>query len=156
MISMPVEDAVFTLQERAMRTHDLYQLDRIERALDELLRNPADDAVPSHRRIRSAMGHAYEALERRKEIVPSVAMLDEHDEPGRDEPGFHFIEVLDWIRTEPQFGLVERILLEALAHGDDAVTLADRHCLPLPRMRERISRARRTAKRVRGPLGLAA
>lgn len=147
MISPPVIGAVQALQKQALASHDTYELDRIDRALDELLRNPDDTSTPARHRIRSAMGHAYEVLERRRAIAPPAAVLD--DELGDQEntdAGYLVVEIRAWLQTEPQLANGERTLLEDLTHGHDAASIARRNGVPLPRMRERISRARRRAR----------
>lgn len=143
MISPSVAGAVFALQQQALGTRDTYELDRIDRALDELLRNTTDTITPARQRIRSAMGHAYEALERRRAIAPTVP-LDRSDR-GAIDTHYVVVETLEWLRTESRLTEGERTLLWNLAHGDDANTLAPGSGVPLPRMRERISRARRNA-----------
>ncbi|MGP3967392.1 hypothetical protein [Streptomyces sp. 6N223] len=147
MISPPIAGAVETLQKQALTSHDTYELDRIDRALDELLRNPADTSTPAKFRIRSAMGHAYEALERRRAIAPRVALDPEHHDNGHDVP-YVTVEILAWLRTEPSLSDSDRVLLNDLARGHDAASMAQRHGVPLARMRERISRARRRARKL--------
>ncbi|MDW4909424.1 hypothetical protein RB628_29805 [Streptomyces sp. ADMS] len=148
MISTPVKEAVCTLQKRALACHDNYELDRIERALDELLRNPGGESTPAKYRMRSAMGHAYEALERRKAILPSTSLSNEGTQPGTPDRGYPVVEILEWLRTEERLVPQERAMLQSLAHGEDAESLARRHGLPVRRMRERVSRARRTARQL--------
>ncbi|MGW0713049.1 hypothetical protein ACWD4G_45225 [Streptomyces sp. NPDC002643] len=154
MFSDVIKAAVTTLQQRAMDTWDTYDLERQERALDELLRNHESTSGSVRHRIRSATGHAYEVLERRKVIAPSDPVSAGLREPSYSEHGFYQVEWLDWIRTEPTFNLVDRTILRSLAVGEDAETLAARHNLPLPRMRQRISRARRAARQARTNLDL--
>lgn len=156
MISDVVVTAVATLQKRAMGTSDLYKLDRIERALDELLRNPGSSRVPATYRIRSAMGHAYETLERRKTIVPQAELTQEFHEPSYIESAFFKVEILAWICVEPEFREPDRELLMDLALGHEAEALAEQHGVSLPRMRERISRCRRRARELRANLDLVA
>ncbi|WP_406133174.1 hypothetical protein [Streptomyces zaomyceticus] len=148
MISHPVKGAIFALQKRALATCDTYELDRIDRALDELLRNPSDASTPAPFRVRSAMGHAYEALERRKTIAPSISLGEEHADHGAMDHGYPVVEIVEWLRAEPGISHAQRVVLQALAHGDDAETLADRQGLPVPRARERISRARKQARQL--------
>lgn len=145
MISPPVAGAVSALQQQALATRDTYELDRIDRALDELLRNPTDTTTPARHRMRSAMGHAYEALERRRAIAPTVPLDLERSDCGVTDTHYVVVETLEWLRTEPGLTESERTLLRNLAHGDDANTLVPGCGVPLPRMRERISRARRNA-----------
>ncbi|MGW7314630.1 hypothetical protein [Streptomyces sp. NPDC054865] len=148
MISHPVEGAIFALQKRALATCDTYELDRIDRALDELLRNPSDAATPTDYRVRSAMGHAYEALERRKAIAPSISLGAEHSHRGAVDQAYTAIELFEWLRADPGIPQSQRVVLLALAHGDDAESLATRDGLALSRARERISRARKRARQL--------
>ncbi|AXI78531.1 hypothetical protein [Peterkaempfera bronchialis] len=146
MISHPVAGAVKALQKQALASRDTYQLDRIDRALDELLRNPTEDTSPAQYRMRSAMGHAYEALERRRAIAPSVPLDPERMDGGHTDARYPVVEILAWLWSEPNLADGERILLDELARGHDAASMARRHGVALPRMRERISRARRHAR----------
>ncbi|MGY3680906.1 hypothetical protein ACVWXU_004529 [Streptomyces sp. TE33382] len=148
MISHPVEGAVIALQQRALVTSDAYQLDRIDRALDELLRNPSDEFTPAEYRVRSAMGHAYETLERRKAITPCRALEEAHTERGVPDQGYPVVEFREWLRTEPGISQAHRVVLQAIAQGEDAESLANRQGLPVTRMRERISRARKSARQL--------
>lgn len=146
MISHPVAGAVQALQKQASTSRDTYELDRIDRALDELLRNPTDNSTPAQHRIRSAMGHAYEALERRRTIATCVSLDHERSDHGNTDADYLVVEILAWLRTEPELAPAERTLLDDLSRGHDAATMAHRYGVPLPRMRERISRARRHAR----------
>ncbi|MFF2142239.1 hypothetical protein [Kitasatospora sp. NPDC058190] len=155
-ISDEVVAAIDALQKQAMRTRDVYQLDRIERAIDELLRNPGDDKTPARHRVRSALAHAYELLERRKEIAPQGELCPERESVGYTEHGYHRIELLELIRVEPSFKDADRVILGYLVWGADAVTLAEKYSVAVPRMRERISRLRRDARKAWSDLALAA
>lgn len=146
MISHPVAGAVIALQEQALASRGTYELDRLERALDELLRNPSDAVTPTRFRVRSAMGHAYEALERRRAIASPVPLDIDRAYCGHVDGRYLVVELMAWLSNEPGLAKNERSLLVALARGGDAASLAARHGLPLPRMRERISRARRNAR----------
>jgi hypothetical protein len=147
MISPPVIGAVQALQKQALTSRDTYELDRIDRALDELLRNPDDtSSTPTRHRIRSAMGHAYAVLERRRTIAPPTALNHELGDQGNTDVRYLMVEIHAWLQTEPHLAKGERALLEDLAHGHDATSMAQRHDVPLPRMRERISRARCRAR----------
>jgi hypothetical protein len=148
MISHPVEGAIVALQQSARATFDTYQLDRIDRALDELLRNPSDESTPAEYRVRSAMGHAYEVLERRKTIAPLVSLDAEHTEQGVNDRDYPLVEINEWLRSEPGISQEQRALLQALARGEDAASLAHCEGLPVARVRERISRARRAAREI--------
>ncbi|MEV7482703.1 hypothetical protein ACIQGA_09635 [[Kitasatospora] papulosa] len=148
MISHPVEGAIVALQQSAHATFDTYQLDRIDRALDELLRNPSDESTPAEYRVRSAMGHAYEVLERRKIIAPLISLDAEHTEQGGKDRDYLLVEINEWLRSEPGITHDQRALLQALARGEDAASLAHCEGLPVARVRERISRARRAAREI--------
>lgn len=146
MISHPVAGAVQTLQKQALTSRDNYELDRIERALDELLRNPTDTDTPAQHRVRSARGHAYEVLERRRGLAPCVPLDQESADRGHPDSSYLIVDILVWLRGEPGLATGERHLLNDLARGHDAAAIAERDNVPLPRVRERISRARRRAK----------
>lgn len=157
MINQPVEAAVIALQKRALATRDLYELDRIDRALDELLRNPDEraSAASAISRVRSALGHAYETIESRRKIAPLI-VLDDHTDRCSDDPGYRIAEIILWLRTEPTLATSDREILCHLADGEDAKSLAEWHGLPVARMRERISRARRNGRQIWNGTALAA
>jgi hypothetical protein len=121
MISHPVAGAVQALQQQALASRDTFQLDRIDRALDELLRNPTEHAGPAPSRVRSAMGHAYEALERRRTLAPSVPLDSEHTDSSYVDASYLVVEILAWLTSEPNLDAGERLLLGELARGHDAV-----------------------------------
>ncbi|WP_055699752.1 hypothetical protein [Streptomyces silaceus] len=146
MISHPVAGAVSALQKQALASSDTYELDRIDRALDELLRNPTDASTPAPYRARSAMGHAYEALKRRRAIAQLVPLDPDRVDYGGTDSRLLVAEIIAWLSTEPNLADGERLLLNDLARGHDAASMADRHAVPLLRMRERISRTRRHAR----------
>lgn len=149
MISRSVQAAIIALQQRALAAHDLYELDRIERALDELLRTREGQgaSTPAAARMRSALGHAYEAIERRREIAPST-VLDDHTDLGFEDQNYRLAEILLWLQTEPALTANDRTTLRALADGEDATSLAHHYGLPIARIRERISRARRHGRQI--------
>lgn len=142
MISDPIAGAVSALQKQALASNNTYELDRIDRALDELLRNPTDASASAQQRLRSAMGHAYEALERRRAIAPSVPLDIERARCKHIEARYAVVEILAWLSVEPALAKEERVLLDDLARGFDAASMAIHHGVPLLRMRERISRVR--------------
>lgn len=152
MMSDAVIDAVKSLQEQALSTCDHYEWERIELALDEILRQPASE-TPAQKRVWSARGHAYETLKRRGQIVPQAS---DGQEPRYVEGAFLMVEVTAWISLEPDFSAADRALLADLAEGWDAVMIAERDGVPLPRVRERISRCRSRARALRDKARLAA
>jgi hypothetical protein len=149
VISLSVQAAVSQLQQQAIRTWDLYDLDRLDRALDELVRNPYKATPPAFQR-RSAMANASKVLQDRRRIVTFVS-IDQtaktnqsvySSEPGTDDTEPDVLDIHLWLETTPSLTSLQRDLLRALAAGWDAPSLATRYQVPLPRMRERISRAR--------------
>ena len=151
MISLQVQAAVTTLQQRASKAHDVFELERIDRALDELNRNPLKTTA-DRRQVRSAMRNAGKVLAHRKLLLP----LGSTDDPrlyesvreralGCREVGYDVVDLLQWLDTTPALTTRERWLLRALAGGADAEMLADMMGVPVVRVRERIARARRAA-----------
>jgi DNA-directed RNA polymerase specialized sigma24 family protein len=146
MISSEVQSALLDLQHRNAQARDLFEIDRIERALDEIVRN-AENTSPARHQVRSAMANASKMLKKRRSIV--VVSLEQyfangHGEPDRDEPGYMAVELKQWIDSLPSVS--DRILLNRLAAGADVAILAREEDVPEQRIRERIARARRRAK----------
>lgn len=146
MLSSSAAAAVAQLQQRAGETHDLYQLDRYDRAIDEVLRHP-DKQTPAPFQCRSALANAAKVLKNRRDICRMTSLeaqtttLSDHV----DHVCGATVDVVDihiWLETTPSLGADHRQLLQALAAGDDTWTLAAKHGVPVNRMRERISRAR--------------
>jgi hypothetical protein len=151
MMSLEVQTAVRTLQQRAVSAHDVFDLDRIDRALDELTRNPHKTAEPQHQ-VRGALSNAGKVLVRRKKRLPLGSSDDPDLHESVRERAFAFIEggfdaadLRQWLDTTPSLSTRERWILQALADGADAEMLSALLNLPLARVRERISRARRVA-----------
>lgn len=151
MMSMEVQTAVSTLQQRAVSAYDMFDLDRIDRALDELTRNPGKTADPQHQ-VRGALSNASKVLIRRKKRLP----LGSTDDPDLHETvrerafacidfAFDAADLRLWLDTTPSLSARERWILQSLADGADAESLSALLNLPIARVRERISRARRTA-----------
>ncbi|WP_212749052.1 hypothetical protein [Nocardia cyriacigeorgica] len=126
----------------------MYELDRIDRALDELVRNPqkASASAPAAH-IRSALGHASQAIGRRREIAPEVE-LDSGAEFGAEDQNFRLVDIRLWIQSEPTITVRDREILNNLAAGESAESLANRDGLPVTLVRQRISRARRHARQI--------
>ncbi|WP_251146531.1 hypothetical protein [Streptomyces sp. CBG30] len=85
-------------------------------------------------------------LERRRAIVQFIPLEPNYVNSGQPDHSLLAAELLAWVNTEPNLTQAERVLLNELAGGHDAVSLADRQAVPLQRMRERVSRARRRAR----------
>jgi len=141
MFSSEAQSAYLTLQSKALAAEDGYTIDRAERALDEILRNAGNTNPPAHQ-VRSAWANAGKVLDNRRRLVSQVPL---------DTPGLHIaeadgaydaVEVLDWL-DRAAVSASDLIVLRSLALGADAATLADEEGVPVQRVRERISRARR-------------
>lgn len=142
--------AVDHLQQRAARFYDIYELERIDRALDEIVENlHRTDPVPFQ--CRSALANAAKVIRKRR----AIRRYDSLDKPFADgalldvgvvEGDLAVVELIEWIDTSPSLSTGERRLLRDLAAGEDAESLARRDDVPVARMRERISRARSVGK----------
>ncbi|GAB2646738.1 hypothetical protein [Kribbella swartbergensis] len=145
MISEPVLAAVTTLQQLALRSYDGYDLDRVDRALDELLRSPSKTAPAAFQR-RSALANAAKVLQTRRALAPGI-VIDPSDgdasDPSSSDGAIDELDIRLWLETTPALTADQRDLLRALADGADAESLAQLHGIPVQRVRERISRARR-------------
>lgn len=144
MLSSEAESAYLALQSRALSARESYTIDRVERALDEIIRNP-ENTKPADHQVRSAWANAGKVLENRRSLAPQMSL----DTPGLQlaevDGAFDAVEIFDWLdhaAVSPSDGLVLRLL----ARGADAQLLADVDDVPVQRMRERISRARRVAR----------
>lgn len=148
MISTSVQTAVAQLQQQALRSHDVYELDRLDRAIDELVRNPDKSSPPAFQR-RSAMANASKILQHRRRACP-VTSLDQptaNDAPSsfdlaRTDGAPDELDIRLWLETTPSMTAMQRDLLRALADGHDALSIARRSQTPVARVREQISRAR--------------
>jgi hypothetical protein len=154
MMSLEIQAAVSTLQQQTdvkKASRDSFELDRTERALDELVRNHTKTTAPT-RLVRSARANALKVVKSRAE----------HGEFSLDAPDLHAVkrakaeraasydpmaefEVLDWLESTRSVTPSQRDLLKALALGYDAEFLACCMGLQVKRVRERISRARKAA-----------
>lgn len=149
MISIEVQAAVITLQRRVFTASDIYELERIDRTLDELLRSP-ERTTPAPFQTRSAMAHAGQVLADRRRLGPMISMdastIVESPERVIELPvtdgEIEVLDILVWLETTPSLTETERTILRHLAAGEDAATLAPTYDIPAARMRERISRAR--------------
>lgn len=151
MITQQAQQALISLQQRAINTHDSYFLERAERALDEVVRNH-ENASPAAFQIRSALANAAKVIADRRTKVP-VASLDCEveghsftQEPGVTDGGYAVVDLLQWIHSTSALTALERRLILDLAEGEDAGSIASRTGVPVARMRERISRVRKIAR----------
>jgi DNA-directed RNA polymerase specialized sigma24 family protein len=138
--------AVAYLQQQSTRFGDIYELERHDQALDEIVAN-LDRTAPTPFQTRSALANAAKVIRKRR----AVRTFDSLDEPlpdgnlpdvGSVDESFALVEIHQWLDTSPSLRPVDRRVLRELACGEDAESLAGRYGLPVARMRERISRAR--------------
>lgn len=153
MMSLDSQAAVSSLQQRTDVTKasfDSFELDRTERALDELVRNHTKTGAPK-RLVRSARANGLKVVQSRAEHSEFSLDADLHaDKRARAERAVAYdpmaeFEVLDWLDSTPSVTAPQRMLLKALAAGYDAECIALMMGLPVKRVRERISRARKAA-----------
>jgi DNA-directed RNA polymerase specialized sigma24 family protein len=146
--------ALIRLYDQAKHTTDNFILERIDRALDEIIRlNSAD---PPAWQVRSALANASKVITARRQIVASWPTDgDETSDAtaGRQED---VIELRSWLRSTPHVTEQQRRLLILLAEGHDAVDVAALLDIPILRAREQISRARRAARSAYATTGMAA
>ncbi|MFJ2805390.1 hypothetical protein [Kitasatospora sp. NPDC087271] len=138
--------ALVLLTRRADNTGDLFTLDRVDRAKDEIIR--LNSSSPAPFQLRSAMAHASAVLHERRKLVPSMRLseVEPQDEPETEEMAFAAVDTYHWLQTTPSLAEPQRALLQNLAAGLEPDALASRRGIPLPRMREQISRARKLAR----------
>jgi len=146
MLTEQAHDALSALYARASKTNDNYELWRIERALDEVIRLNSADPVPFQ--MRSALAHAGQVLRGRRSLA-SVIPLDDiepHREPGGCDVQFAVVDISVWLETTAALTKTQRHLMSQLISEEDVIVLAAAHGLVPARMRERISRLRRIAR----------
>lgn len=148
MIAVEAVSAVALLHEKSRRTNQGYWLDRYEYALDECVRNPGRTSPATHQ-VRSAVANAKKRIDCREQIVPTCSLDHLHDsgfECAGAEIQVREVEILRWLETTSRLTPSERGLLLRLARGEEAGAIADASGVPLHLMRQRISRARATAR----------
>ncbi len=140
------QSAIVSLQRRALRSRESYTIDVVDRALDEIVRN-YDNPKPAPWQVRSALANAAKVVRGRREVVAPVDFRDERgSQPGVTDAELELVDVRDWLDRTPALSDTQRRLLVRIADGDDAVELAADSGVPIPRMRERIARARSRAR----------
>lgn len=147
MFSPEAESAYLALQREAIATRDTYELDRIDRALDEILRNPLRSS-PAAFQYRSAMAHAAQVIADRRRTAPIVSPGSAGVEHATVEPGFAEVEASLWIEAMPVPDR-DRAILHGLAADVPMEDLAPAYRLTVPRMREAVSRVRARARQCR-------
>lgn len=144
MFSTEAQSAYLILQAQARNTHDDYTLERIDRALDEIVRNLSKTDPPEHQ-VRSALANAGKVMANRRRLAPVVSHEDLVTDVDAREDGYDVVELRSWLETAP-LPSPARTLLVALAAGADAKDLAAQQDVPVQRIRERIARARKSAR----------
>ncbi|MBS3693080.1 hypothetical protein [Rhodococcus qingshengii] len=144
MFTTQVESAYLGLQKQAGKAHDIYEIERIDNALDELVRNP-DKSTPAAFQVRSAHSNAAKVIARRRILAPPTSL----DETARDleftDGGFSRVELETWLEAAP-VSAPHRKILRAMLEGAEAPDLAESWGIPIVRMREQISRARKAGR----------
>lgn len=146
MLSEQAQAALGILHRRASKTGDNFELERIDRALDEIVR--LNGTAPAAFQVRSAMAHASKVLLDRRALAPSssVEELELHRELGEPDGQFAVVDLAVWLQTTRALTETQRCLMYQLAIDEDAKALATAYGIALARLRERISRTRRVAR----------
>ncbi|WP_280181757.1 hypothetical protein [Nocardia farcinica] len=146
MISAQAQAALSTLHERAKKTSDNFELERIDRALDEIIR--LNSVAPAAFQVRSAMAHASKVLLDRRALAPSssVEEFESGREPGQPEGRFAVVDLAAWLQTTRSLTDAQRRLVHQLAADLDVEDLASVYGVMPARLRERISRTRKAAR----------
>jgi hypothetical protein len=136
--------ALSHLHGQARRKADNFYLERIDRALDEIVRLNGPES--RGRQVRSAMGSALKVMRRRREIAPCQSLDALGADQGCSDSGRGVIDLRLWLRDSKRITEQQRCLLTLLADALDAEAIAAMYGIPVPRMRERIARARKAAR----------
>lgn len=138
------EAALIRLYEQAEHTSDNFTLERIDRALDEIVR--LNSSNPPAWQVRSAMANASKVILGRRRTVLSESLEALQVDIAVPIGGEDIVELQTWLHGTPEVNAGQRNVLSLLADGYEAADLAALHRIPVPRAREQISRARRAAR----------
>ncbi|MEU5858958.1 hypothetical protein [Nocardiopsis dassonvillei] len=146
MLTKQAQRALELLYRRANKTTDAFELERIDRALDEVIRLNAQDPAPFQ--VRSAYAHAGALMRNRRDLAPTVSHeeLAPHREPGTPDCRFPIVDILQWVRSTPSLTTDQRTLLQDLSNGYEVSDLAAAQGIPTKRMSERVCRLRKHAR----------
>lgn len=144
------------LQQRADANSamDVFELDRIDRALDQLVAHPTN-TQPPHWQVRDARSNAAKVLKERRshdvyrlddEALHESHRLEIELVQARDDVSTETFDIVWWINMSPSLTDYQRVILRLLARGEDAVSLATRFGVSVAVMRSRISRVRRAGR----------
>jgi len=137
--------ALLALYEKASRTTDTFQLDQIDRALDEIIR--LNSTQPPPFQVRAALAHGSAVLRNRARIAQVVSLDSPRcPDPGAQDTDIEAIHLREWLRNSRGISEAERQLLTRLAEQDDSQAIAAEYGVAPARIQERISRARRPAR----------
>ena len=146
VLSEDVIEAVRLGQKRCAATRSVPEQQRIEFALDELLRHPEATGDPQDL-LDSALAHARTKIRRRAAIAPFYPVGEPPD--AASDPGGlaeqALIDVFYVVASAPLTGRDRALLLFALADLD-APARAARLGLSVTQAQQRLSRARRHAR----------
>ncbi|GGL03283.1 hypothetical protein Sme01_18920 [Sphaerisporangium melleum] len=146
MLNEQATKALELLYARAKRTTDNFDLERIERALDEIIR--LNDISPPPFQVRSAPAHASQVLKGRRKLAKQIALGDlaAHEEPRQRDYALAVVDLALWLNGTTALTTEQRQLAHRLASEEDSKTIAAELGVPITRTRERISRARQAAR----------
>lgn len=146
-----VQEAMLFLYrcEQNLRNRSSYLLDKIERALDQLSRNP-DKVGDPRKMVRSALGSAATVLKKRWDLYPQDQRdLRELSLSKSDEVAYVSIEVQDFL-NHPSLSKKDREILCYLLEDKNAEEIALSKGISVKLARVHISRARARAKKLWG------
>lgn len=143
MLTEQARDAMTALYARARKTGDVFELERIDRALDEIVRR--NDTKPAAFQIRSAMANASKVILARRAIV-ACASLDGAQHFGALDGHFAATDLTLWLEATGALTKEQRSLMRLIAREEDPAAIATTCGMAPDRMRQRISRLRRAAR----------
>lgn len=138
------EAALICLYEQEKHASDNFILERIDRALDEIIRLNSSD--PPAWQVRSALANASKVIQGRRRTVSPESLEALQVDIAVPTDAEDTVELRVWLHGTSGVNAGQRKLLSLLADGKEAADLAALHSIPLPRMRERVSRARCAAR----------
>ena len=148
MIAIEAQSALLILQGKVRQASTNYWLERCERALDECSRNPQRTNPAAHQ-VRSALANAKKRIDDRDRLAPTVsfdALAASGFAGTEDADETAIVDLLKWLESTSHLKASERAILRCLAQGEDAESLAANAAVPVSSMRQKISRARASAR----------
>jgi DNA-binding CsgD family transcriptional regulator len=146
MITEQTQAALLRLYALAGRAADVFELDRVDRALDEVLRLNSDQ--PAAFQVRSALANASKVLRHRRSLAvttPLGEILPQY-EPRACDDEVAQIDVLLWLQRSSALTNAQREVLQLLCSEQDSAGIAQIWGAAPGRVREHVSRARRAAR----------